>query len=320
MPQSRLVKYIPDSVVFKRKPLSEEKNAYGPWLQAAKCLYRPPDDEDVFWSLVFSDPETGEGMDYPTGKAADRVREILDKNRRAFELVDEGIARNRFQIPEQVDFDERNLFFSGIRNIISFCFVNARCLLAEDNYSDAVRASIVLSRIGEIAESSSVPTLPMLILAIPGYKHAIACSKRIVADQNTPSADLQNLMGSLQQQRETIGFFCEGLRNELCYEALNELDRFPDSTDVEEVVDAVLEEYYSKNMLVYTIKENNIEPIVLDSAVQVELEQRLAWRRDKILFLLESHPCPFDKGATAHQMGEQVLAMESEPSGRIGSR
>ena len=61
----------------------------------------------------------------------------------------------------------------------------------------------------------------------------------------------------------------------------------------------------------HTTTESNSDRNVLAPAVQADIDQRLAWRRDKILFLLEGHPCPFDKVATARQMGEQVAAMEA---------
>ena len=227
MPQSRLVKYIPESVVFERAPLADEQNAYGSWLEATKSLYRPPDEEEVFWSLVYPDSETGEGMEYPTGKEAERVREILDKNQRAFELIDEGIARGGFQMPELTGIEENKLFFSGIDNLISFHLVNVRRLLAEGYCDAAVRTSLVLSRIGGLTESSSVPILPILVLVIPGYNRTISSAKRIVADPKISDANLQELLALLKQQRKTIGCFYEGLRHDLCYETLNELDRFP---------------------------------------------------------------------------------------------
>ena len=311
MPQSRLVKYIPESVVFERVPLADEQNAYGPWLEATKCLYRPPDEEEVFWSLVYPDSETGEGIEYPTGKEAERVREILEKNRRAFELVNAGIARSGFQMPELTGIEENKLFFSGIENLISFHLVNARRLLAERSRDLAVRTSLVLSRIGGLTESSSVPILPILVLVIPGYNRTMSSVKRIVADPKISDANLQELLALLKQQRKTIGCFCKGLQHDLCYETLSDLEHCPDDADIEEVVDAVLKEYYPDELYMHITTESNTDQKVLDPAVQADLDQRLAWRRDKILFLLESHPCPFDKVATARQMGEQVAAMEA---------
>ena len=91
---------------------------------------------------------------------------------------------------------------------------------------------------------------------------------------------------------------------ELGYLTLNQLDSIPDGGDLESTVDALLRECYSDKPLAWIVADAEGEAAERSPEEIADLERRLRWRREKLLFLLESHPNPFDKIATVRLMGE----------------
>ena len=306
MPQSRLVKYIPELVVCERTPLAEEQNAYGPWLEAAKFCYDPPEEDDVFWSFVYPDHKAGENMWYPTNKTVEHISEILKKNQRAFDLVNEGIARGGFQIPESVNAEDVNQLHSCIVSILEMSLVKARKLLSEGCLDAVVQVCIDVSRIGSFIESSATSIRSIFALANVAYSRVATITELLIDDKKVSPVTMRALLDILRQPRERAGGFVEGLRCCICYNILPRLDRMPDDADTEGIVDAMLEEYYENELS--DVDQENGGP---DPSAQAELEQQLAWRREKILFLISGHPCPFDKRATARLIGEHIVSVES---------
>ena len=88
------------------------------------------------------------------------------------------------------------------------------------------------------------------------------------------------------------------LRRELCWYALREVERLGRDPQVELLVDRLLDRHYGNAPLWQA-----------DNRVAREAgrdEERLDWRRQSILKLLEDHPEPFDRPGTVRLMGQLV--------------
>jgi hypothetical protein len=88
------------------------------------------------------------------------------------------------------------------------------------------------------------------------------------------------------------------LRVDLCTNALREIERMAKYDDPATLVDQLLERHYAN--------EPMLDADDTASGDACQDDGRLAWRREQILYLLEEHPSPYDKLATAGLVGRQI--------------
>jgi hypothetical protein len=309
MPPSRLIEYIPPEAVYHRVPLDDDKNALGPWSEAINHLNYPDaeddDDDIIFFELLYGSDETGERVDYPTGKKAERIATILENNRRAIELIDEGIKRGRLQFPEPrpetflADKDVARDFV----HIAQVRHVKIRSLLAAGEIRAACEEAVRLLRTGEMICTGEGLIFQYIMGCWPRNTGANAIH-RLASEDEIPDDSLADLLTAVRRSLQREDGFIQSLRVDLCRGTLPILEQMPEATDVVTLVDQLLALYYSDQIftdLMSVEDEDKVDPKVLS--------ERLRWRREKILFLLDGHPDPFDKIATAELMGRLFAAM-----------
>ena len=96
-------------------------------------------------------------------------------------------------------------------------------------------------------------------------------------------------------------------RVELCCYKLPRLESLPEGSDVESLVDRLLELYYSSWTMDDSILEDSFE-----TRITPEIrERRIVTRREQLMSLLRGHPHPFDKAATIRRLSQDVAAYVS---------
>jgi len=129
---------------------------------------------------------------------------------------------------------------------------------------------------------------------------------RLVSRAEVSRAVLRDLKEFLGGERVDKAAVQTNLAIELGYLTLDRLETMPDGGTLESIVDALLREYYSDRPQSWGVAES--EGTVAERSPEqiADLDRRLRWRREKILFLLEGHSHPFDKIATVRLMGEYL--------------
>jgi hypothetical protein len=100
MAVEELLQYGHPDAIYRRVPLPDEQNALGPWREAAECYSEPDEKDDLWWKQVYGNEEDNEPVPFPDGSDGEHIRSTLAGNRRAFELLESGIARGCVQLPE----------------------------------------------------------------------------------------------------------------------------------------------------------------------------------------------------------------------------
>lgn len=313
MPPSRLIEYIPPEAVYHRVPLDDDKNTLGPWSEATDHLNYPDaesNDDDTFFELFYGNEETGERVDYPTGKEAERIATILENNRRAIELIDEGIERGRLQFPEtwpEMCLADAGLDLMHIAHTAQVRHVKIRSLLAAGEIAAACEEAVHLLRMGEMICAGEGWVFQYIMGCGPRNVGANTIH-RLVSEDEIPDDSLAYLLSAVRQSLRREDGLIQSLRGDLCCYALPRLEQMPEATDVVTLVDQLLELYYTDQILTNLIPVEYLTPVEHKVDPEV-LSERLRWRREKILFLLDGHPDLFDKVATTRLMGQLFAVM-----------
>lgn len=304
MPISRLTQYLPPKLVYVREPLAEEENALGPFKEMLEHAAIPDGSDEGFYHLVYGEAD-GEGeLKFPEGAEGERIRGILAENAKAFELMDQGLDRGRLQLPEPVWGADNadSVRDSECLEIAQVRTVRGDALLADADFADAAADYRAVHRLGRLVvngEGMWVHTLGT------GIRRMGLGGIRLLAPRpDVPCGVLRDLSEYLRCEPVDEGGIQKNLAIELGYWTLNRLDEVPDGGTLESTVDALLRECYSDKPRSWTIDEL-VGTVPQRSPEELaDLERWLGWRREKLLFLLEGHPKPFDKIATVRLMGE----------------
>ena len=121
---------------------------------------------------------------------------------------------------------------------------------------------------------------------------------QLAARQQTPRDVLQRILAALDEGLKVPDGLAQSLRVDLCTLALARLDRTAEGPDVEEVVDKLLEVYYVPHVNA-TVKAGGPQHAAIADGWLEE-------HRRQMLLLLDGHPKPLDKAATARLIGAAV--------------
>jgi len=290
-----LIEHIPPIACYRREPLADRHNALFHWEQAAESL-ATPDGEGPGEALFEVDPDGP--AELPSGADANRVRQFLEDNRRAIELLRAGVSCGRVQFPEpddEGDFAEDAQAIRPLANLANTWLLLARWLIADGDYRAAASE---LAQLGQMAQMiCGGEGLVVHYLVGTSIMHtAAAAIRRLAAEPEAPEGSLAELAAAIDRWLNESHQVAQCLRMDLCCYALREVDRLARCQTLEAKVDELLDRHYAGGPLVPPVDE--------DEACRHD--GRLAWRREQILRLLEGHPQPFDEVGTVKMMGRHV--------------
>jgi hypothetical protein len=301
MAVEELLKHVHPDAVYRRQPLPDDQNALGPWREAVKAFV-PPDRDDPLWgSLIYG--EDGKSVAFPAGAEGERLRMWLDRNRSALDLLEAGIQRGRLQLPERHGNDVVDLDTDVARHVVplgQLFFVRAKCFHADGNAAEECRFLLEMLRMGEMICNGDGVVVHYL-MGQWCRKSALNRIRMLANGSDTPVPVLRALLAAIEQSLAAPDGLSQSLRADFYYWALQKLDALADRGNLDELVDKLLETFYSR---VYTFFDASNEPQVATPS-----DGRLAWRREQIVSLLRGHPRPFDKIATVRHMGKLVAAL-----------
>ena len=216
------------------------------------------------------------------------------------ELLYDGVRRGQVQFPEvhqleQVSGDSEFIYRLG--ELARLPFIRFKVLAAGGDWRAATDEILRLLRIGEMICNGEGQVLHYLIgLWIrSAAQRAIA---QLAGHRRTPREVLVRLLEAIQRSLNSPDGLSQSLRIDFCGVVLPQFDQTVDGADLPAVVDRILEVYYAP-------RELDAEQALSPQSAAIAA----AWLghcRQRILRLLEGHPKPFDKAATARLMGEMI--------------
>lgn len=308
MSLDELLKHVPPEVIYRRVPLPAEKNALGPWQEAARCLVVSEDDE--LWGKLFGDSacereetcesdkdaEIEEPFTPPPDVDCQRIRRLLDENRAAVELSDEGIRRGALQLPEIHGSSQWRDFVDmpAIRKMVRLRILAAKALAAEDKSAEATEQLIRILRTGEILCGAECFVVDHL-MGIAVQSAACTAISSFAALPAVPGDARARLLAAVEERLCHPDHVVECLRFDSWCCDLHDVDQFPDGADPGTLFDL----WRAAEDPGETRHEALAELIA-------QAEARRPKRRQQFIFLLEGHPNPFDKIATVRLIAQKV--------------
>ncbi len=305
-----LLPYVPPIARYRREPLDDRQNALAYWDEAVAVMVGL--DDALYDELVDDKSDTCSLAISINESNADRVRLFLEENGKTFELLHDGVRCGRVQFPELEEEGGSVAEHAGSMNpladLAQTWFILAQNQIADGDLRAAASELIALGQMGHMICCGEGLVMHYLIgSAVMGT--ALAGIQLLVAGHEVPDGVLADLSAAVNRWIEDAGDVAQCLRVDLCSYALREIDRLSKAGGTEALVDQSLERHYANSPM---LDSENEQP---DGAF--EDDGRLQWRRDKILYLLEGHPAPFDKIETARLVGQlsagRILDLERPP-------
>ena len=300
MPLEALLKLVPQEVIYRRTPLEPSRNAMELWRPAVGAFVKPDDEKDLWGELIYGSSELGEDTALLTAGDAERVRAMLEQNVAALRLLYEGVDRGQVRFPEIHNLDQipaDSEFIYKLGELARLPFIRFKMLAADDHFAAAAEELVRLLRIGEMICNGEGQVLHYLI-GLWIRSAALRGIRRLAVHRDVAPAVLDNLLGLVQRSLDVPDGLAQSLRVDFCSISLPQLDRTVEESDLETIVDRVLDLYYAPRQ--------GVGVPVREVRQAAAADDWLAWRREQILLLLQDHPKPFDKIATARLMGSTV--------------
>jgi len=299
MERDELFEHVPPIARYTREPLDDRQNALSFWTEAAERMVEP-DESRLYEELVYGDPETRKLTAFPRGSDADRVRRFLQENAEAVELLREGTHCGRLQFPEpdeEGDIDESAESLIPLVHLANTWFILARSLIAGHEVASAATELISLGQMGHMICCGEGLVVHYLV-GNSIMTMATAGMRLLLSSGGLPKGVPADLATALDGWLEGAGGVAQCLRVDLCCHTLREIDRLSENDGPENIVDETLKRHYQNAPLLASGRAAGDEAF--------EDDGRLLWRREKIRYLLEGHPAPFDKIATVRLAGRIV--------------
>ena len=187
---------------------------------------------------------------------------------------------------------------NGIRlalgEIARLHLVRFRLAFAEGDLVAAADEVFRLEKIGYLISAGEGQMLHYLI-GLWLRAAAVRGMGQLAANIHTPAAVLEQILETVDEGLRLPDGMAQSLRVDLTSIALAQLDRTIDRGRLPQIVDSLLEVYYRPQRSL-AAKEAGSEHAAIADAWLADLCQRM-------LYLLDGHPRPFDKKATARLMG-----------------
>jgi len=312
MPAEELLQYVPPIARYQREPLDDRKNALTYWDKAAVGMVRL--DEALYNELVGENDETSGLTISISGSNVDRLRQFLAENQETFELLHAGVRCEQIQFPELEEeggsLSEHAESMNPLADLAQAWFTFAQCHIADGDLPTAASEFVAVGRMGHIICCGEGMVMHYLIGSAI-MEMALAGIQGLVAGREVPVTALEELSAAIDRWIADASNVAQCLRVELCAYSLREIDRLARCSGLETRVDELLERHYANEAI--------LNPQGGETHEVVEDDDRLAWRRDQIISVLEGHPAPFDAIATVRLLGQLVAdrILDLEPPRRF---
>jgi hypothetical protein len=266
-----ILKRVPAAARYRRVAVLDSENALGPWREAATRLVEWSGDEAV-WNRLF---KNGTWI-LPEGDDARRVREHVEANRHALGLIDAGIQRGKLQHPECHSTEDFSAFLGWLPFLEITRLLQAKAIVrtVDGDFREAGEDLLRVLQFGELlCMGEGFESEYLSGLAIED--EAIKSLRRFAEIPDVPRGVRAELASELRRSLSRRDSLAERVRFGFQYFLIC-LDALPDTNDLEALADT-WDGKYGDTLC----------------------------RRD-FLRVLDGHPRPFDKIATARLAGEEV--------------
>jgi hypothetical protein len=190
----------------------------------------------------------------------------------------------------------------------------ARLLISERRYEEAAGE---LVGVGEMAHllCCGESFVMHYLLGSAVMQGAGVGMRWLAAEEDAPASALHMLSAAVDRWIAEAGRAAQCLRVDLCSYALPEIERLAACRGMESLLEQLLDRHYASAPLF---------PEEDGDATQVHPDDdRLAWRRESMLRLLDGHGEPFDPIATVRQLGrlaaDQIAVVERQPASSLAA-
>ena len=289
-----LLKMVPPQAVYRRVPLDPRLNALGLWQGAAESFVAPSDENGVWTALVYASQISALRL-LPAHRTF--ALGVLDRNADCLAAFDRGLERGQLQFAEFRSLEQvpaNTEFASRLGEIARLHLIRFRLWYSEGDLLAAAEELFRLEKIGWLICNGEGQMLHFLIglwlraAAVRGFGH-------LAANAQTPRAVLERIFDALDEALKSPDGLAESLRVDLATIALAKLDRTIDDAELPQIVDRLIDVYYRPQRKFAVTNPGSEHEAIADGWLEE--------RRDQILVLLDGHPRPFDKAATARIMG-----------------
>ena len=289
-----LLNVVPPQAIYRRIPLDPRLNALGPWQEAAEKFVVPADDNGVWTALVYASQISALRL-LPAHRTF--ALGVLDRNADCLAALDQGLQRGQLQFAELGSLEQvpaETEFASRLGEIARLHLIQFRLAFSQGDLAAAADEVFRLERIGYLICSGEGQMLHYLIglwlraAAIRGFGH-------VATNIHAPAAVLERILETVEEGLRSTDGMAQSLRVDFSSIALVQLDRTIDNGKLPQIVDSLLEAYY-RPLRGTAAKAPGSEHAAIADAWIEDVRRR-------ILFLLDEHPRPFDKKATARLMG-----------------
>jgi hypothetical protein len=299
MSVEELLQYVPPIARYRREPLDDRKNALTYWDEAAAGMVRL---DETLHDELFAETDGASGsMIALAASNIDRVRLFLAENRRTFELLHAGVRCGQIQFPELEEeggsIPEHAASINPAAELAQAWSILAQLRVFDGDLSAAVSELVALGEMAHIICCGK--GLVMHYVAGCGLTAStIGAIQELAEEEQVRATALEELSVAIDRWIAGAGEMVQCLRVELCAYSLREIERLAKCSGLEARVDELLERHYANEPML-SLQDEKVDETVEDDG-------RLAWRRERILHLLEGHPAPFDKIATVRLIGQLV--------------
>ena len=292
-----LLKLVPSQAAYRRVPMDARVNALGPWREAAEKFVVPADENGVWTALVYGSQISALRL-LPAHRTF--AQGVLDQNAACLAAFERGIERGQLQFPEVHSVEQipaETEFVSRLGEIARLYLIRFRLAFAEGELAAAAEELFRLEKIGYLICNGEGQMLHYLIglwlraAAVRGFGH-------VATNVHAPKPVLERILDALDDAHTAPDGLAQSLRVDLAAIELAQLDRTIDDEDLPQVVDQLLEVYYRPRRSVAAKVPGSEHAAIAD--------EWLEETREHLLFLLDGHPRPLDKAATARLMGQIV--------------
>lgn len=309
-----LAAHIHPDVQIVRDEIDRDANAFWDWKDASDKLTSLYDfSEEYFRNRVkdsdaFSDEfEFQDAVDkaeqpaasFPLREARDCVRAWLDASKESNRLVEQGIAKKRFQVPQELllDFIDNSDAVDNVgipRNVARLKTVQCTHYLNNGESAQALKAVSDLLTMGRMTLSGDGYLVHYLV-AMAVYRMALDAVNPVVFHPKTTHDSLREIRRQLLQSRPQPEALARVYRVEVVYFTQHEVAQLPQTDNLRKLVDALIE----RNLTL-----GGDDPDAVFSS-----QEQVARVRKGLLKLFDGHPKPFDAADTIRTYSGVVATM-----------